>query len=82
MFMQIHKNVLVSSAIIFAVFYHDVLKDDVAIFEVKSQYTQYATQLTKLVKQLGTQLTRLGFEAGDLGSHSCHKGVDIMVAAG
>ena len=36
----------------------------------------------KLVKQLDTQLKRLGFEAGDLGSHSYHKGVATMVASG
>ena len=52
------------------------------IFEGTSQYTQYDTQLTKLVKQLDTQLKRLGFEAGYLGSHSCSKGVATMVAAG
>ena len=52
------------------------------LFKGKSQYTQYATQLTKTVKQLDMQLKRLGFEAGDIGSHSCHKGVATMVAAG
>ena len=39
-------------------------------------------QLMKLVKQFDTQLKRLGFEAGDLGTHSCRKGVAKMVATG
>ena len=47
--------------------YPDVLKGDVPLFEVKSQYTRYATQLTKLVTQLDTQLKILGFETEDLG---------------
>ena len=63
-------------------FYPDVLKGDVSLFEGKSHYTQYATRLKNLVKQLDTQLTRLGFEAEDLGSHSCCKGVATMVASG
>ena len=48
----------------------------------KPQYTRYSTRLTKLVKQLDTQLKRLVFEAGDLGYYSCHKGMATMVAAG
>ena len=48
----------------------------------KSQYTQYATRLTNLLKHLDTKLKRLGFETGDLGSHSCHNGVSTMIAAG
>ena len=32
--------------------YSDVLKGDVPLFKGKSQYTKYATQLTKLVKYL------------------------------
>ena len=31
---------------------------------------------------MDTHLKRLGFEAGDLGSHSCRKVLDTMVAAG
>ena len=36
----------------------------------------------KLAKQLDTQLKRLVFEAGDLGSHYCRKEVAKMLAAG
>ena len=54
---------VVPSSIIIAVFvfYYDVLNVDVPLFKVKSQYTQYATLFTKIVKQLYTQLKRLGF---------------------
>ena len=48
----------------------------------KSQYTRYATQFTKPVTQLDTQLKILGFETGDLGYHSCRKGVATMLDAG
>ena len=63
-------------------FYPDVLNGDVPIFKVKQQYTQYATRLTKIVKPLYTYLKIIGFEVGDLGSHSCNKGVAVMVTAG
>ena len=62
--------------------YPDVLKSNVSLFEVKQQYTRYATWLTKLVKQLDMQLKILGFEAGDLGSRYCSKGVATMVSSG
>ena len=39
-------------------------------------------RLKKLVKHLDTKLKRLGFEAGDLGSHYCRKGVATMLAVG
>ena len=60
--------------------YPDVLKGDVPLFEGKSQFTRYATRLAKLVKKLDTRLKILGFESGDPGYHSCHKGVAKMVA--
>ena len=74
----------VYSAIIItvSVLYPDVLNGDVPIFEGKPQYTWYDMRLTKLVKQLDRQLKILGSEAGDLGSHSCHKGWATMAAAG
>ena len=59
----------------------DVLDGDLPLFEGKSRHTQYAMILTKLVKNLDMQLKRLGFEAGDLGSHFCRRGVATMVAA-
>ena len=63
-------------------FYTDVFNGDVPIFERISQYTQYATQLTKIVKQLDTQLKILGFKAGYLWYHSYCKGVATIVAVG
>ena len=62
--------------------YPNVLKGDVPLFRGKSQYTQYATWLTNLVKILDIQLKIIIFEAGYLGSHSCCKGVATMVSAG
>ena len=38
--------------------------------------------MTKLVKQLDTQLKIIGFEEGYLGSHYCQKGVATIVDAG
>ena len=63
-------------------FYPGVLNGDVPLFEGKQHNTQYDTILTNLVKQLDTQLKRIGFEAGYIGSHSFHKGVTTMVALG
>ena len=62
--------------------YPDVLNVNVQMFEGRSQYKRCDTRLMKLVKYLDTQLKRLDFEVGDLGSYYCHKGVATMVAAG
>ena len=70
------------SLLLYLFCYPGVLKGDVPLFEGKSQYTQYAMQLTKPVKQLDTQLKIVGFEAGALGSHLCRKGVAQMVYSG
>ena len=59
-----------------------VFNGDVTLLKGKSQYTRYATQFTKPVTQLDTQLKILGFETGDLGYHSCRKGVATMLDAG
>ena len=59
-----------------------VLNGYVTLVEGKSQYTRYAKLLSNLVKQLDMQLKILGFEAGNIGYHSCRKGVATMVASG
>ena len=59
-----------------------VLKGDLPISKGKSHYTRYDMLLPIRVKQLETQIKILGFEAGDLGSHSCCKRVATMVATG
>ena len=53
----------------------DVLNGGVTLFKGTSHYTRYDMRLKKLVKHLDVELKRLGFKAGDLGSHSCRKGV-------
>ena len=62
--------------------YPDVLTVYVPLFEWKLQHTKYNTRLIKIVKQLDMQLKILGFEAGDLGSRYCSKGVATMVSSG
>ena len=70
----------VLSLLRFFLIYPCVLKGDVTLFDWKSYYTRYATPLIKIAKQLDKKLKILGFESGDLGSHSWRKGVFIMVA--
>lgn len=62
--------------------YPDVLQGDVPLFEGTSQYNRYSTRYAQLVCMLEIPLKKLGYEPGDLGTHSSRKGVATMVAAG
>ena len=63
--------------------YPDILQGDVPLFEGESQYRRYCNTFLNLVEgELSPELKRLGYEAGNLGTHSSRKGVATMVACG
>ena len=45
-------------------------------------FTHYFHQFNNLKQDMKEELDKLGFSPGDLGTHSNHKGVGTMVAAG
>ena len=62
--------------------YPQLLKDDSSLFQGTSQYNRYAKLFLQMISDNKSELQQLGVEEGDLGTHSCRKGVSTMVAAG
>ena len=62
--------------------YPQLLKEDSSLFQGTSQYNRYAKLFLQLIAYNKYELQQLGVEEGDLGTHSCRKGVATMVAAG
>ena len=62
--------------------YPQLLKDDSSLFQGTSQYNRYAKLFLQMISDNKSELQQLGVEEGDLGTHSCRKGVATMVAAG
>ena len=62
--------------------YPEVFKGGIPLFEGSQQYNHYSGIFRCLMKSCDPHLKFLGFEANDLASHSCHRGVDTMIAAG
>ena len=62
--------------------YPELLKDDSSLFQGTSQYNRYAKLFLQMISDNKSELQQLGVEEGDLGTHSCRKGVATMVAAG
>ena len=62
--------------------YPQLLKDDSSLFQGTSQYNRYAKLFLQMISNYKSELQQLGVEEGDLGTHSCRKGVATMVAAG
>ena len=62
--------------------YPQLLKDDSSLFQGTSQYNRYAKLFLQAISDNMSDLQQLGVEEGDLGTHSCRKGVATMVAAG
>ena len=62
--------------------YPQLLKEDSSLFQGTSQYNRYAKLFLQLIADNKYELQQLGVEEGDLGTHSCRKGVATMVAAG
>lgn len=72
--------VLALARYIFA--FPEVLSSNSSLFQGKSQYNRYSNLFLDFVKETMHELEPLGVQEGDLGTHSCRKGVATMVAAG
>ena len=62
--------------------YPDVLKGDMPLFDGTSSYSRYHNLFSNLLESLETELFDLGYLPGDLGTHSCRKGVATLIASG
>ena len=62
--------------------YPQLLKENSSLFQGTSQYNRYAKLFLQLISDNKYELQQLDVEEGDLGTHSCRKGVATMVAAG
>ena len=62
--------------------YPQLLLNGTALFQGSSQYNRYSRLFNQLLKDNEVVLKTMGVEPGDLGTHSCRKGVGTMVAAG
>ena len=60
----------------------DKLRSNTALFEGTAQYNRYARIFMATLKELEEELKMFGVNVGNLGTHSCRKGVASMVAAG
>ncbi|GFH55956.1 hypothetical protein CTEN210_12433 [Chaetoceros tenuissimus] len=60
----------------------EVLEEGHSLFEGSGQYRRYNDRFLHVLAELEAQLSNIGFEKGDLGTHSCRKGVGTMIAAG
>ena len=60
----------------------ETLKTKAAVFQGKSQYNCYSSAFLKFVAEHKVELQKLGVQHGDLGTHSCRKGVVTTVSAG
>ena len=60
----------------------ETLKTNAAVFQGMSQYNHYLSAFQKFVAEHKVELQKLGVQHGDLGTHSCRKGVGTMVSAG
>ena len=62
--------------------YPEVLSSKASLFQGNSQYHRYSVQFSELLHETKDELAIFGIEEGDLGTHSCRKGVARMVGAG
>ena len=60
----------------------ETLKTNAAVFQGILQYNSYSSAFLKFVAEHKVELQKLGVQHGDLGTHSCMKGVGTMVSAG
>jgi phage-related protein len=60
----------------------DCIKTNASVFAGKSQYERYSKLFQGIIKKYESELKELGVGPGDLGTHSCRKGVATMVAGG
>ena len=59
----------------------DVLKGDRPLFDGGSQYNRYTKIFDAILNELRDDLYVLGYESGDLGTHSSRKGVATYIAS-
>ena len=62
--------------------YPELFLNNTALFQGNAQYSRYSKLFLNLLKANEEELKNMGVEPGDLGTHSCRKGVGTMVAAG
>ena len=62
--------------------YPELLLNNTALFQGTAQYNRYSKLFMSLLKANEDTLKSMGVEPGDLGTHSCRKGVGTMVSAG
>ena len=62
--------------------FSDVLTGDMPLFEGNNQYARFMYCFEVALESLKAELTVLGYNKGDLGSHSCRKGVATWIAGG
>lgn len=62
--------------------YPEVLSSGSPLFEGRRQYDRYSKIFHEVLTEHWDELHALGVREGDLGTHSCRKGVATMVAAG
>ena len=53
-----------------------------SLVDGSSQYSRYHRIFSKLINSLESELFELGYYPGDLGAHSCRKGVATLIASG
>ena len=56
--------------------------NNTALFQGTTQYNQYSKIFSNLLKSDKEALKNMGLKPGDLGTHSCRKGVGTMAGAG
>ena len=62
--------------------YPELFLNNTALFQGSAQYSRYSKLFLRLLIEHEEELKSMGVEPGDLGTHSCRKGVGTMVAAG
>ena len=72
--------VLALSRYIFS--FPDTLKGDMPLFEGGSQYSRYQKNFAAILEKLKPELKIMGYQEGDIGTHSCRKGVATFIASG
>ena len=60
----------------------ETLKMNAVVFQGMLQYNRYLSVFLNFVAEHKVELQKLGVQHGDLGTHSCMKGVGKMVSAG
>ena len=60
----------------------ETLNMNAAVFQGMSQYNCYSRAFLRFVAEHKVELQKMGVQHGDIGTHSCRKGVGKMVSQG